>query len=44
MLAFTLCAPAERQAGTWDLGLFAAALASGQTSPLATKYKETIRD
>ena len=30
-----------RQAETKDLGLFAAVLAPGQTSPLATEYKET---
>ena len=28
----------------WDLGPFAAVLAPGQTSPQATKYKETMRD
>ena len=28
----------------WDLGHFAAVLAPEQTSPPATKYKETIRD
>ena len=33
-----------RQAGTRDLGPFAAVLAPGQTSPGATKYKETVRD
>ena len=33
-----------RHAGTWDLGPFAAGLAPGQTSPPATKYKETMRD
>ena len=33
-----------KQAGTWDLGPFAAMLAPGQTSPSATKYKETLRD
>ena len=32
------------QAGTRDLGPFAAVLAPGQTSPPATKYKGTIRD
>ena len=33
-----------RQAGTWDLGSFAAVLAPGQTSPQATEYKDIIRD
>ena len=33
-----------RQAGTWDSVRFAIVLASGQMSPPATKYKETIRD
>ena len=33
-----------RQAETWDLGPFAAALAPGQISPQATEDKETIRD
>ena len=33
-----------RQAGTWDSDRFAIVLASGQMSPPATKYKETIRD
>ena len=28
----------------WGLGPFAALLAAGQTSPRATKYKETIWD
>ena len=41
--ASSLVHPTEfmRQAETKDLGLFAAALAPGQTSPLATEYKET---
>ena len=37
-------AESVRQAGAWDLGLFAAVLVPGQMSPQATKYKETIRD
>ena len=33
-----------KQTGTWDLGPFGAVLAARQTSPQATKYKETVRD
>lgn len=33
-----------RQAGTWDLGPFVAVLSPRQTYPLATQYKEPLRD
>ena len=36
--------PVVRQAETWDLGPFAAVLASKQMSPQEAEYKETIRD
>ena len=33
-----------RQAGMWDLGPFAAVLATGQMSPQTRKYQKSIWD